>query len=163
MKKFLKKKIKPKKGDIMDPDGNILGKHDGVYYYTIGQRIRPRFDLNIKKKNEGQMPRWYVAKKDVKKNILVVAPNKHEILYRDFMVIKEFHLISDDIKDFKKGDKVYVRIRHVGELISSKLKYNKKKNRFELKLSRKISGVSNGQAVVLYKGRKVLGGGVIGE
>ena len=162
MKVFLKSKIKSKKGDIVNPEGEVIGKHDGVYYYTIGQRLGSRFDLNIKKAKGSKMPRWYVAKKDVKKNILVVAPNKHEILYRDFVEIKEFHLISDNIKDFKKEEKVYARIRHVGELIPSKLEYNKKKNRFELKLSRKISGVSNGQAVVLYKGRKVFGGGVIG-
>jgi len=162
MKKFLKLKIKPKAGKIVDPEGKVIGAHDGVYYYTIGQRLRPGIDLNIKKEKGSHMPRWYVASKDVKKNILTVAPSRHEILYRDFMVVKEFHLINDDAKKFKTGEhKVHARIRHVGELIPSLLKYNKKKKRFELKLSRGIDGVSNGQAVVLYKGRRVLGGGEI--
>ena len=166
MKNFLKTKIKPKKGNIVNPSGEILGKHDGVAYYTIGQRLGSRYDLNIQKDNGEKMPRWYVAKKDIKKNVLVVAPAGHEILYRKEIVVKDFHLINGDVEDFKKkiskkSLKVFSRIRHVGELIPSKLSLDGGKLR--LNLSCKLDGVSNGQAVVFYKGRKVLGGGVISD
>lgn len=166
MKNFLKTKIKPKKGDIVNPLGDILGKHDGVAYYTIGQRLGSRYDLNIRKENGKKMPRWYVAKKDVENNILTVAPAGHELLYRKKIVVKDFHLINGGVGKFKKrlskkSVKVFSRIRHVGELIPSKLNFECGKIR--LTLSRKIDGVSNGQAVVFYKGRKVLGGGTISE
>lgn len=170
MKTFLKSKIKPKKGKIVDAKGNILGEHDGAYYYTIGQRLGSRFDLNIEKKGDDKkkMSRWYIAKKDIKKNTLIVAPSKSKILYRSKMTILDFHLITEDIKKFKKEiskneKKLHARIRHVGELIPSKIRYDSKEKNFNLKLSRKITGVSNGQAVVLYSGRKVLGGGVISD
>jgi len=55
--------------------------------------------------------------------------------------------------------KVLSRIRHVGELIPSRLSWDGKW--WKLKLSRKITGVSDGQAVVFYLGKRVLGGGVI--
>tara|TARA_Y100000310_G_scaffold107997_1_gene106466 strand:+ start:404 stop:1522 length:1119 start_codon:yes stop_codon:yes gene_type:complete len=170
MKDFLKSKIKPKKGKILDSKGDILGEHDGVYYYTIGQRVGPRFDLNIEKVGDDKqkMNKWYVAKKDVKKNILVVAPKGSKILYRKGFGIKSFHLISEDIKKFrrevvKKDKKIFSRIRHVGELIPSNIIYNKSKRRFELILSKGITGISNGQAVILYSGKKVLGGGIISD
>jgi len=164
MKDFLKGRIKEKKGEISDPEGNIIGTHDGVYYYTIGQRLGPRFDLDIpKEKGSSFMKRWYVAKKDVAKNVLIVAPEGHPILYRDTMVLEQFHLISDSFKDFKRlachGLKVHARIRHVGELEPATLTYLGRT--WHLQLLRKITGISNGQAAVIYKGRRVLGGGVI--
>ena len=59
----------------------------------------------------------------------------------------------------KKSIRVYSRIRQVGELLPSKLFYEKGK--FKLILNKAITGVSQGQAIVLYKGTKTLGGGVI--
>lgn len=162
MKSFLKTKIKEKKGNIIDCDGSILGQHDGVYYYTIGQRIGPRYDLHIKKKdsNPSQMARWYVAGKNIKKNELIVAPAGSPILFRKDIIIRDFYLINEGVEKFKKKThKVYARIRHVGELIPSKLFW--KGGKWNLTLGQKLDGVSDGQAVVLYNGKQVLGGGEI--
>jgi len=162
MKNFLKTRIKTKSGNIVDVNGNILGKHDGVYYYTIGQRIGPRYDLDIKKKddNPSLMARWYVAGKNVLKNELIVAPAGSPILFRKNILIKDFHLINGGIEKFKKGThRVYARIRHVGELVPSKLSWRGR--RWNLELGEKLTGVSDGQAVVLYAGKQILGGGNI--
>ena len=59
-----------------------------------------------------------------------------------------------------KSLKVLARIRQVGELLPSELSYNKGK--FRVTLKKPITGVSEGQAVVLYQGKNCLGGGVIG-
>ena len=154
LKKFLQKKIKPKKGEVLAPKGNIIGEHDGIYYYTIGQRLGPRYGFEIKRGKERQQ-RWYVAQKDAKKNIIVAAPQNHPLNFRKEMQIKDPHWISGE----PKTGKVYSRIRQVGELLPSKL--TKNKNRYKITLNQAITGVSRGQAIVLYKGRKVLGGGVI--
>jgi tRNA-specific 2-thiouridylase len=162
LKDFLEKKIKNKKGKIIDPNGNVVGEHDGIFYYTIGQRIGPRFDLNITHESEkGQdYKRWYVAKKNAKKNILVVAPEGHEILLRKNMIVKNLYLIDEDKKEYKKRSKnVLVRIRQVGELLPGKLFYEN--NRFKVVLENAIKGISDGQAIVIYSGEKVLGGGEI--
>jgi len=166
LKEFLKKKIKPKKGKIVDPDGEVIGEHDGVYYYTIGQRLGPRYGFELLRKNKetNRMQRMYVAKKDVKKNIIVAAPEGHNILLRKSMKVLDMHFISEDKKEMKaklekRGKKVLVRIRQVGELMDGILRYDGKI--FSVELKKAITGVSDGQAIVLYLGEEVLGGGSI--
>ena len=166
LKEFLSKKIKPKKGKILNPEGNIIGEHDGVYYYTIGQRLGPRYGFELERKNQktGKMERWYVAKKDVKKNIITAAPEGHPILEKDKIIIKEFHLISDNkekfIKNISQSPKlIFSRIRQVGELIPSKIEHKNKK--IIVTLNKPITGISEGQAIVIYEKTKCLGGGVI--
>jgi tRNA-specific 2-thiouridylase len=160
LKKFLQKKIKPKKGKILDPEKNIIGEHDGIYYYTIGQRIGPRFDIEIERGKGKKLKRWYVARKNLRRNEIITAPEKHSLLYRREILIKRPHWINE-VPGKNKAHKVKARIRQVGELLSSKLSYNKKKKQYQVKLGRAITGVSEGQAIVLYKEKKVLGGGVI--
>jgi tRNA-specific 2-thiouridylase len=178
LKEFLKKKIRPKKGKILDPEGNVIGEHDGIYYYTIGQRLGPRYGFEIQRKPENkesktknnnskkdsnfQLERWYVAKKDIKKNIIIAAPQDHSLNFRKEIKITDFHLISDKESKFKKSKtRVLSRIRHVGELLPSILSYNKKTKHFHVILNEPITGISEGQAIVLYQGEKVLGGGEI--
>ena len=155
LKEFLSKKIKPKKGKILDPKGNLIGEHDGIYYYTIGQRLGPRYGFDIKRQDPKtkRMIKWYVAKKDPKTNTIIAAPEGHPILLKKEIKIKELHLI--DIKKSDVPKRVLVRIRQVGELLPATIKNNK------VILDKPITGVSQGQAIVLYKKTKCLGGGVI--
>lgn len=160
LKQFLQKKIKTKKGKIFDPEGKIIGEHDGIYYYTIGQRLGPRFGIEIERGKGKALKKWYVAKKNLRKNMIVAAPEGHSILYRKEILVKKPHWINEAPKNKKYN--VKARIRQVGELLSSKLIYNKAKKQYHVTLEKAITGVSEGQAVVFYIGKKVLGGGVIG-
>ncbi len=161
---FLKKNIEKKKGIIVDPSGNILGEHDGVFYYNVGMRLGPRVGIDLIKEKGKKPVRWYVAKKDVEKNVLVVAPEDHEMLFRKEILIKDLSLTSlnknEFLKKAKKGIKLKCRIRNVGELLPCKVFYQNYK--LTLVLDKAIDGISEGQAVVLYSGKVVLGGGVIG-
>tara|TARA_Y100000310_G_scaffold138285_1_gene137164 strand:+ start:247 stop:1338 length:1092 start_codon:yes stop_codon:yes gene_type:complete len=157
LKEFLQKKIKSKKGKIFDPKGNIIGEHDGIYYYTIGQRLGPRYGIEIEKNDKKQLKRWYVARKNTRKNEIILAPEGHKLLYRKEIIIKNPHWINEKPKN---NSKVFSRIRQVGELLPSKLSYNKKR-KLKIVLNKAITGVSEGQAIVLYQGKKVLGGGEI--
>ncbi|MEA3414205.1 MAG: tRNA 2-thiouridine(34) synthase MnmA [Nanoarchaeota archaeon] len=155
LKEFLSKKIKPKKGKILNPEGKQIGIHDGIYYYTIGQRLGPRYGFELERKNTktNEMKKYYVARKDLKTNTIVAAPKGHKILLRQKIIIQDLHLI--DIQKKELPEKVLVRIRQVGELIPSTLKGNK------ITLNKPITGISEGQAIVLYSKTKCLGGGVI--
>ncbi len=162
LKKFLQVKISPKEGKILGPKGSQIGKHDGIYYYTIGQRIGPRFGIEVERGKGQKLERWYVASKNLKKNELVAAPEGHPLNYRKEIVMKNFHTINKNhISKIKRGDKIKVlsRIRHVGELLPSILR--QVGGRFKVILNKPITGVSEGQAIVLYRGKEVLGGGVI--
>src|SRR3989344_1188509 len=61
-------KIKPKKGKILSPKGEVIGQHDGIYYYTINQRLGPRYGIELSKSSDNpkNIKKWYVAKKDLK-------------------------------------------------------------------------------------------------
>lgn len=156
LKKFLQKKIPQKPGKILDPDGNQIGTHDGIYYYTIGQRIGPRFGIEVEKRTIESMKKWYVAKKDAKTNTIISAPEGHELNFKKEIYIKNVYWINQTPKT---NEKVLTRIRQVGELLPSKL--TKSKNIFKVTLNKSITGVSEGQAIVLYKGKECIGGGVI--
>ncbi len=155
LKEFLQKKIKPKKGDILDPDGNKLGEHDGIFYYTIGQRIGSRFGIEILKPEKMQK-KWYVARKIPKTNTIIAAPEGQELNFRKEIYIKNSYWINEKPKN---NSNVFSRIRQVGELLPSVLKYKNKK--YKIILNKAITGVSQGQAIVLYQGAKCLGGGEI--
>ena len=162
LKEFLQKKIKPKKGKILNPESQVIGEHDGIYYYTIGQRIGPRFGIEVQKESKQKPKKWYVAIKDLKKNIIVAAPEGHPINFRKDIIVKDFYLIDQDEKDFiGKKTKVFSRIRQVGELIPSELRQGRNCKRWKIKINKPITGISEGQAIVLYQKDKCLGGGVI--
>ncbi len=159
LKKFLQKRIKPKKGKTLNPEGEEIGEHDGIYYYTIGQRLGPRFGIEVEKNpKDNHMRKWYVAKKDKKRNEIVAAPEGHSLLYRKEILITRPHWIHEKIKE----GNYHARIRQVGELLPCKLE--KKGNKYHVTLKKPIKGVSEGQAIVLYKkrGKECIGGGVIG-
>ena len=156
LKEFLQKKIKPKRGNILNPDGEVIGQHDGIYYYTIGQRLGPRFGIDINKGEGKEVKRWYVASKDARKNIIIAAPENHRLNYKKEIVLKSPHWINEKPE---KRMKVLSRMRQVGELLPSLLKFSDGK--YKVILKKPVTGVSEGQAAVLYQGKKVLGGGVI--
>ncbi len=161
LKKFLQKKIKPKRGKILNPNGKIIGEHDGIYYYTIGQRIGSRFGIEIDRGKGNEIKKWYVAEKNLRKNEIVVAPERHKILYRKEIFVRKPHWVLN-IPNKAKKTRVSSRIRQVGEILPSTLFYDKNKKCFRAVLDKAITGVSEGQAVVFYEGKKVFGGGVIG-
>ena len=85
----MKQKIPLKKGNILDPQGKIIGQHDGIYYYTIGQRLGPRYGFEISKKSDNPqtLKRWYVAKKDLKTNTIIASPENHPLLFKKEIII----------------------------------------------------------------------------
>jgi tRNA-specific 2-thiouridylase len=81
LKDFLEQKLKAKRGSIVDTKGNVLGKHEGLHYYTLGQRQ----GINI-----GSGGPWYVAKKRLVDNTLIVTNNPKDKLLQ----IKELEIHS---------------------------------------------------------------------
>ncbi len=143
MKSFLKHKIMAKAGKIIHLDGRVLGEHDGIYYYTIGQR----HGLDIKL---GGGP-FYVIKKDIKKNIVYVGTEKD--LSQKSATIKDIQWVQGDIRLPITVD-VMIRYRNA----SSKALLKKDGTLEFKKLQRAITP---GQSAVFYKGRQLLGGGII--
>lgn len=143
MKSFLLDQIKPKAGKIVNMDGGEMGSHDGVYYYTIGQR----HGLNI---TDGHGP-YFVAAKDVKKNIIFVG--RESDLNKINAKVSNIHWIGDAPKlpaDFT------VKIRYRAKSSTIKLLENGL-----IEFNKPERAITTGQSAVFYKGKELLGGGII--
>ncbi len=152
MQSFLKNRIKAREGIVKDPEGNIIGKHNGIQFYTIGQKVGEHIGIEIKKPKEYSQKRFYVADK-IKPNVLIVAPENHPTLKKKKVEIKKIHIINPKEKIPNNGLKA--RIRHLGQLHSGKLI----KNQFIFE--REVESIAPGQYIVIYNKDKVIASGEI--
>ncbi len=146
------KKYRPesfKQGDILDIKGNIIGKHDGIINFTIGQRK----GIKIAYKEP-----LYVV--DIKASENKVIVGTKDLLFVNKIYLKNINLLVDENK---LNNNLFIKVRSTGRLIRAKAKLNKLEA--EVKLEENETGISPGQACVFYErnevGDKVLGGGWI--
>jgi tRNA-specific 2-thiouridylase len=146
-KTFIEQRLKPKQGNVLDEHDQIIGTHKGAYYYTIGERARENSGIKITKGTQSQS-RFFIAKKDIKKNTITVVPQGHELLKIKSFKLKKIHWINprDKIKTLKAN----VRVRHLGELIKATLKNNM------VTLSKPLEGIAPGQSAVFYISSSIL-------
>jgi tRNA-specific 2-thiouridylase len=147
IKSFLKTRIKEKKGDVVNSSGDVLGTHNGVWFYTIGQRHGFTIDKYV------GMP-LYVIGKDVEKNHLVVgfAKEAQQTLFK----VEEPHWIGANLLDNSSALNCEVRVRHLGQLYKATL------NRDLLVATQiPVTGIASGQCAVFYQGDKLVGGAII--
>ena len=148
------KKYKPesfKKGEILDVSGKVVGKHEGIINFTIGQRK----GIRIASKEP-----LYVLNINSEKNTVVVGK-------KDFLFVKKIYLkdinILGNINDLNEN--ILIKVRSTDKLIKAKVRL--KKNAAEVSLVENEMGVSPGQACVFYLknkfGDKVMGGGWISK
>lgn len=151
--KFLKKNIKPKIGDIVDEAKNILGKHKGLPFYTIGQRK----GIEI-----GGGGPYFVIGKDSKKNQLVVSSDPKKLLVKKFFVngVNWVHPPTKKDSGGVFGVGVKIQIRYHAPKISAIIKKGKK-GKYSIETARPLRAVTKGQSAVFYKNSEVLGGGII--
>lgn len=147
IKEFLKDKIETKPGMVVNKNGEVIGDHDGIQFYTVGQRHGFRVTTYH------AIP-LYVIGKNVDKNELIVGYAK-EGEVKEFDV-NELHWINAKPEDTFECD---VRIRHLGELYPAKITLSD--SGASVNLENPTFGVAPGQSAVFYNGRVVLGGGVI--
>lgn len=146
------------KGNIVDIKGNILGQHDGIIDYTIGQR--KGIGIGGRKGVEDKDSKLYVIQLDAEKNQVVVGSK--EFLKCKEIEISECNWIMD--KPRKNCSKVLVKLRNSSEPIPGEISINFETNTSELIFDKPQYGVSTGQAAVLYNPNdtsQVLGGGWI--
>lgn len=155
-RKFLKEFIPANKGPIKDLSGNIVGEHDGVMYYTIGQRR----GLDIGGKVGYNDDRWFVVDKDVKTNTLYVNCGECEEMYSYACVVTEFNWITDKpTKDFD----CFVKLRYRQPDQETKVEVIDDKT-LKLVFKTKQRAVTVGQYAVLYDADgKCFGGGRINQ
>ena len=138
-----------KEGDILDMEGKIIGKHEGVINFTIGQRK----GIGIAHKEP-----LYIVKINALENQVIVG-NRESLLIKK-IYLKDINLLSNVEK---YNDNLFIKVRSTGRLIRAKITLNK--SEAEAHLEEDETGISPGQACVFYLknkfGDKILGGGWI--
>ena len=140
------------KGNIKNLNGDVIGVHDGIVNFTIGQR------KGIKISNKDPL---YVIKINANKNEVIVGSKEN--LGKKDIFLKDLNLLTDK-KDLDKN--IFVKVRSTGSLLEAKVEL-KNQNTAQVSLVIPEEGISPGQACVFYNkdqfGHKVLGGGWIKE
>lgn len=152
-KKFLMQYLPAQPGEMRTPDGKVVGRHDGLMYYTLGQRR----GLGIGGSGDGR--RWFVVGKDLKNNVLLVEQGEDSpLLYSETAVCEQPCWVSGHAPT---GEKVacQVRLRHRQPLQNAMLLLQK--DGFTLEFEQKQRAVTPGQAAVVYIGKYCIGGGTV--
>jgi len=151
MKEFLQQKIKPKKGNILTTSGKKIGTHEGLPFYTIGQR-------HGFSQSGGTEP-LFVVGKNMKKNELIVGNEGDPALYKKEIEVEDLHFICGQPAKFSL--QCQVRMRHRQSFQKVVITPGKKAKTTILAFQKLQKAVTPGQFAVLYKNGECLGGGVI--
>jgi len=148
------KKIEPKAekaGNIVDMNGDVMGTHNGIIHYTIGQRR----GLGIGGGHNDDNSPFYVVGVDADKNEVIVGPK--EALARDIITINDCNWMIDIPEN---GLDIQVKLRSVSKPSTAKL-FKIENDQAEIHLDSAQYGIARGQAAVCYDNDRVLGGGWI--
>ncbi len=153
--KFISEKIANKPGKIVDNSRKVLGKHKGLHFYTIGQR---------KGINLGGDGPYFVVKKDLANNQLVVANKLVENLWRDEFEIKNANWIDFGLTfPLEASVKIRYRTEEICAIIEEiRMTKDGADKIYRVKLDQPQKAITSGQSAVFYsKESAVLGGGII--
>ncbi len=155
-KKFLKNYLPAKSGEIRTLDEKVIGKHDGLMYYTLGQRR----GLGIGGYKNGNGERWFVVKKDLKNNVLYVHQGEDKELYTSSMKSGKFNWIPQ--KPSQTEFDCFAKFRY--RQPDQKVHVKQVDDHVEITFYEKQRAVTPGQYVVLYtEDETCLGGAEIEE
>jgi tRNA-specific 2-thiouridylase len=155
-REFLSHYLPAQPGEIRTLDGELKGRHDGLMYYTLGQR----HGLGIGGGGTGEP--WFVVKKDLENNILYVAQgHDHEALYSRGLIATDVNWLGDGElpqKPFECTAKFRYRQKDQPVLVTPQ-----KDGTLLVEYKEPQRAVTPGQSAVLYDGEICLGGGVIDQ
>ena len=154
-KNFLSEFLLMKPGNMETLDGKVVGKHDGIIFYTLGQRK----GLYIGGRQGAIEAPWYVVNKDIKRNVLIVAQgHNHPLLFSQELTCMNLNWIRGKEPVFPLTCKAKTRYHQIDQIcIVSRLN----DRCCHVKFDQPQRAITAGQSVVFYLGNECLGGGII--
>ena len=150
-RQFLMRYLPTSPGPMETPDGRVMGTHQGLMYYTIGQRQGLRIG--------GEGDAWYVADKDIEHNrLLVVQGHDHPALYRDHLSAAELSWIAGEAP---RDQWVYTAKTRYRQPDAPCTLVSINERHCEIDFDDPQWAITPGQSVVLYEHDVCLGGGII--
>lgn len=154
-KDFLQKYLPTQPGNMETVNGKIIGKHDGLMYYTIGQRQ----GLKIGGRKDAVDEPWYALKKDLTRNVLIVGQGqKNPLLFSSTLVCSQTNWISGETPSFPLSCKAKTRYRQMEQpCIVTQID----DQHYQVEFTEPQWAITPGQSVVFYQDDVCLGGGII--
>ncbi len=154
---FLSRYLPAQPGEIRTPEGDLLGMHQGLMFYTLGQRQ----GLGIGGRRGASEEPWYVIGKDLERNVLVVAQgHDHPLLYRRGLETRNVHWIAGEAPAVPLHCRAKTRYRQPDQAcIITEIAHG----RCRVVFDRPQRATTPGQSVVFYQADECLGGGIIEE
>lgn len=158
-KDFLKQYLPAQAGDIETTAGEVVGRHQGLMYHTLGQRQ----GLHIGgMKNHGEAP-WYVVEKDLTRNVLIVAQGQDDpSLFSQLLTTQQIDWVSGHAPDMPLRCHAKTRYRQPDQACEvTFIRHGHDQGHYQVVFDEPQRAVTPGQSVVFYQGDQCLGGGVI--
>ncbi len=152
-KKFLMQFLPAQPGDIVTEKGVVVGRHDGLMYYTLGQRR----GLGIGGRKDGTGESFFVIGKDLNRNLLIVQQGEHEELYSKSLEVGEMHWIGGEAFGHEFDCTAKFRYRQPDQ----KVHVTVSGDGIHVGFAEPQRAVTPGQWAVLYHGEECIGGGPI--
>jgi tRNA-uridine 2-sulfurtransferase len=155
-KDFLQRYLPAQPGEMQTPEGQVIGKHDGLMYYTLGQRQ----GLGIGGLRDFNDTPWYVADKDLDNNILIVVQgNDHPLLHHKECSANDMSWVQGAAPSlsFRCAAKTRYRQQDAPCLVE----YQEQSQNWHITFDKPQWAITPGQAIVFYDGEECLGGGTI--
>ena len=151
IQEYLKISLKTKEGNIIDVDTKeIVGKHEGIFQYTLGQRKGIEIG--------GLKEPYFVCGRDIEQNIIFVAKGReNEKLWKNIFQVKNFHFVNRKNAGITRGLRAV--IRYHSKEIPTNVEWNLPYAKFILK--EEVWLPSEGQSLVVYRSNECIGGGEI--
>jgi tRNA-uridine 2-sulfurtransferase len=153
---FLAEYLPAQPGDIVTDTDEIIGRHTGLMFYTLGQRQ----GLGIGGLSNSTDSPWYVLAKDLKDNRLIVGQgHDHPTLFRSHLTAHDVHWVHDAGKaEFRCTAKV--RYRQSDQAVVVKTREN---GTLDITFDDPVRAATPGQSIVFYSGEQCLGGAIISD
>ena len=155
-KKFLSEYLPAQPGEMVAPDGTVVGRHDGLMYYTLGQRR----GLGIGGCGDGRS--WFVIGKDLEKNRLLVAQGEdHPMLYSSRCLAEDVTWVGE--APVREGETLRCTAKYRYRQPDQAVRVTLKDGKLLTESEEPQRAVTPGQSLVLYDGETCLGGGIVTE
>ena len=159
---FLEKFLPAKPGEIQSIEGKHIGEHNGLMYYTLGQRK----GLGIGGLKESDEDPWYVVEKDLINNVLKVAQgHNHPAMFHNTLEAGQINWIEETEPD------IDTRSKPENVILTAKIRYRQQdqncfltkidNEKYKVRFEQAQRAITPGQSVVFYQNEVCLGGGVI--
>lgn len=152
VRKFLAQHLSSREGDVLNLNGEVVGRHNGAWLYTIGQRAGIS---DVRWEDDTQRPTLYVVSLDTQANTITIGPD--EALYADSLSANELSWLGNPPAD---GEVLQAKIRYGQQDVTCVI-VEKVDDQLIIQFHEPQRAITPGQSLVLYRDEELLGGGVI--